>query len=71
MTLAALALLLPAVSARSESGGEADICKRAMLNCLGQSFSGKGALDELGVLFRLEYCLAGFDFCRKYVVLYL
>jgi hypothetical protein len=71
LTLAALALLLPAVSARSDSGGEADVCKRALLNCLGKSFSGGGGLDQLGVLFRLEYCLAGFDFCRKYVALYI
>jgi hypothetical protein len=70
LTLAAAALLLPVASARSESGGESDICKRAMLNCLAQGFSGGGALDQLGVLFRLEYCLAGFDFCRKYVMLY-
>jgi hypothetical protein len=70
LTLAAAALLLPAASARSESGGEADVCRRALLNCLAQGFSGGSPLDQLGVLIRLEYCLAGFEFCRKYVMLY-
>jgi hypothetical protein len=70
LTLAAAALLLPAASARSESGVEADICKRALLNCLSQGFTGGGMLDQLGVLLRIEYCLAGFEFCRKYVMLY-
>ncbi|MGD0782548.1 MAG: hypothetical protein ABSA30_06785 [Candidatus Aminicenantales bacterium] len=60
-------LLLLAAPARSDSGGEWDICRRAMLNCLGQGFAGG---SSLGVFLRLEYCLAGYEFCRKYVMLY-
>jgi hypothetical protein len=69
--LAVAALLLLAGPVRSDSGGEWNICQRAMINCLVQGFSNGSFLDQLGVLFRLEYCLAGYEFCRKYVALYM
>ncbi len=68
--LAVTVLLLLAAPVRSDSGGEMDICRRAMLNCLGQGFSNGSSLGQLGVFLRLEYCLAGYEFCRKYVMLY-
>jgi len=68
LVIAALLLLSGPVG--SASGGERDICQRAMLNCLAQGFTHGSLLDQLGVLLRLEYCLAGFEFCRKYVSLY-
>ncbi len=69
--LAILVLFLAAGATGGEGGGgEWDVCQRALLNCLASGFSG-GILDQLGVFFRLEYCLAGFDFCRKYVLYYI
>ena len=68
--LAVATLLLLAGPVRSESGGEWDICQRAMLRCLAQGLTNGSLLDQLGVFFRLEYCLVGFEFCRKYVMLY-
>jgi len=70
--LAALVFVLAAWPAAVETGGgEGDICKRALINCLADGFFGGTGLDQLTVLFRLEYCLAGYSFCWKYVSLYI
>lgn len=68
--LTVAALLLLAGPVRSANAGEGDICQRATLNCLAQGFTNGSFLSQLGVLFRIEYCLAGYEFCRKYVSLY-
>lgn len=54
----------------SEDGGEADICKEAMIRCL-LDISFFDFLGQWGFFIKLEYCLVGFEFCRKYVSLYL
>jgi len=66
--LAILVLFLAAGAARGASGGgDWDVCQRALLNCVASGLSG-GALS---LFLHLEYCLAGFDFCRKYVIYYM
>jgi len=53
-----------------EVEGAADLCKEATIRCLFDiPFS--GGLGQVGFFIKLEYCLAGFEFCRKYVSLYL
>ncbi len=48
-------------------GGEADICKKAMLNCiLDTLLSSPGG--QLAWFMALQYCLVGHEFCRKYVI---
>ncbi len=69
LLLLAAALVLTAAPARG-ADGEEDLCKRALLNCLIKGFGGGGVFDQIVVLIRLEYCLAGFDFCRRYVSLF-
>jgi hypothetical protein len=69
LLLLVAALVLSAAPARCD-GGEEDICKRALLNCLIKGFGGGGPFDQIVVLLRLEYCLAGFEFCSRYVSLY-
>ena len=57
------ALSLPLVS----GAGEADICKRAMLNCLRDTLLSAPA-GQLAWFLALEFCFIGHEFCRKYVI---
>jgi hypothetical protein len=65
-----LGLAAGAVANEGLGGGETDICKRAIINCLSGSSIGC-FFDQWSLFLRLEYCLAGYVFCQRYVVLYI
>lgn len=68
--LTVAALLLLAGPVRCDGGGEWNLCQRAMLNCLAKGFGSGSLASQITVLIQLEYCLAGYDFCRRYVMYY-
>lgn len=51
-------------------GEEEDICKEAVIRCL-LDIPFSGILGQWAFFLKLEFCLVGFEFCRKYVSLYL
>jgi hypothetical protein len=50
---------------------EAAICQQALSNCLGTAGGAALALDWRSVVKALLICIAGYEFCRKFVEPYI
>jgi len=72
---AVAALLLAGLAAgparSAESGAEEDICKAAVERCLKDVLISPTSFTPIGLLCGLEFCLSGYEFCRRYVALFI